>query len=81
MKLDIFTPEQIYFSGEVISVTLPGVQGSFTMLENHAPIISALGKGKIVYKTSENSEQEISIVSGFVEGHENIITVSVEGVA
>lgn len=80
MKLDIFTPEQIYFSGEVISVTLPGVQGSFTMLENHAPIISALGKGKIVYKTSENSEQEISIVSGFVEGHENIITVSVEGV-
>ncbi len=80
MKLDIFTPEQVYFSGEVISVTFPGIKGAFTMLENHAPIISALGKGKIVYKTA-TAEQEINILSGFVEGHENIITVSVEGVA
>lgn len=77
MKLDIITPEQIYFSGEVSSVTLPGVQGAFTILENHAPIISALGKGKIVYQ-KDNSEVEISVISGFAEGHDNIITVSIE---
>jgi F-type H+-transporting ATPase subunit epsilon len=51
MKLEIITPEQVYFSGEVASVTLPGKNGSFTVWENHAPIISSLGAGKISYKT------------------------------
>jgi len=47
MQLEIITPEEKVYSGEVDMVTLPGVDGSFQILNNHAPIISALGTGEI----------------------------------
>ena len=45
MKLDIITPESGIFSGEVTAVSLPGKDGVFQVLNNHAPIISALSEG------------------------------------
>ena len=45
MKLDIITPESGIFSGEVTAVSLPGKDGIFQVLNNHAPIISALAEG------------------------------------
>ena len=45
MKLDIITPESGIFSGEVTAVSLPGKDGIFQVLNNHAPIISALSEG------------------------------------
>jgi F-type H+-transporting ATPase subunit epsilon len=77
MKLEIITPEQTYFSGEVTSVTLPGKTGFFTVWENHAPIISTLGKGKLSY-TSQKQENELSIEGGFVEVSNNTVTVCLE---
>lgn len=77
MKLEIITPEQIYFSGEVTSVTLPGKKGSFTLWENHAPIISSLGLGKIRYRAN-NQDEELSIEGGFVEVNKNVVTVCLE---
>ena len=47
MILEIVSPEAKLFSGEITSVTLPGVLGSFQILNNHAPIISILGKGNV----------------------------------
>lgn len=47
MYLDIVSPEATLFSGEVISVTVPGVNGEFEMLTNHAPIVSVLKEGHI----------------------------------
>ena len=60
MYLEIVTPEAILFSGEVTSVTVPGVQGEFQMLENHAPIISLLGKGNVKVQGEMNLEQSIA---------------------
>jgi len=77
MKLEIITPEQVYFSGEVASVTLPGKNGSFTVWENHAPIISSLGAGKISYKTG-NLDAELTIEGGFAEVNKNVVTVCLE---
>jgi F-type H+-transporting ATPase subunit epsilon len=77
MKLEIITPEQIYFSGEVSSVTLPGKNGIFTIWDNHAPIISALKKGKIVY-VSNKQELQIEVEGGFAEVNNNILTVCLE---
>ena len=77
MKLEIITPEQIYFSGEVTSVTLPGKKGSFTLWENHAPIISSLTKGKMSYK-SDNKNFELNIEGGFAEVNKNVVTVCLE---
>lgn len=79
MKLEIITPEQIYFSGDVTSVTLPGTSGLFTVWENHAPFISSLAKGKINY-TAGNAEAELTVDGGFAEISNNVVTVCIEAV-
>jgi F-type H+-transporting ATPase subunit epsilon len=50
MKLDIVTPEGALFSGEVDSIVVPGVNGAFEMLNNHAPIIASWEQEKCVSK-------------------------------
>ena len=53
MQLEIITPESNLFSGEVVAVQLPGKDGLFQVLNNHAPIISALTKGTIKVDLSQ----------------------------
>ena len=77
MKLETITPQQIIFSGEVSAVTLPGEVGLFTILENHAPIISTLVKGQIMYRTAEK-ENFLEVSGGFVEANDNKINLCVE---
>lgn len=78
MKLEIISPEKTVFSGEVESVTLPGAIGSFTILENHAPIVSSLDNGKVIYKNN-GEENELLIKGGFVEVKNNIVLVCIDG--
>lgn len=78
MKLEIITPEQIYFTGEVTSVTLPGTSGLFTVWENHAPLISSLKEGKISFLADNKEEKELNIEGGFAEVSKNIVTVCLE---
>ncbi|MDR1584900.1 MAG: ATP synthase F1 subunit epsilon [Prevotellaceae bacterium] len=78
MKLEIITPERIVFSGEVELVSLPGINGLFAILDDHAPIVAALRKGKLRYKTADSEETEFSIGGGFVEAKNNTVTVCVE---
>jgi F-type H+-transporting ATPase subunit epsilon len=47
MILEIVSPEATLFKGEITSITLPGIDGSFQILNNHAPIVSILSKGTI----------------------------------
>jgi len=77
MNLEIVSPEKIIYSGEAESVTLPGLSGSFTILDRHAPIISALKKGVISYRINEK-EEEVIINEGFVEAKNNSVSVCVE---
>lgn len=60
MILEIVSPEAILFQGEVTSVTLPGVIGSFQILNNHAPIVSILKHGVVkIEATSFNIKKEV----------------------
>lgn len=77
MNLDILSPERELFNGEVESVTLPGVVGAFTILPHHAPIVSSLEKGNVVYVIG-GQEQRVAIESGFVEMSNERVTVCVE---
>jgi len=77
MKLEIITPEKIYFTGEVTSVTLPGTSGLFTVWENHAPLISSLKEGKISY-IADKTEADLIIQGGFAEVSKNVVTVCLE---
>ncbi len=81
MTLDILTPEKKLYSGEATLVQLPGVAGSFEILNNHAPIISALGTGIVRFKNAEG-EKRIKISGGFVEClHNKVIVCAESGVA
>ncbi|NLX67186.1 MAG: F0F1 ATP synthase subunit epsilon [Bacteroidales bacterium] len=77
MKLEILTPETIYYKGETDSVTLPGILGSFQILKNHAPIISLLTKGVLSFST-DGVIQQIKVTDGLVEMHNNKITVCID---
>ncbi len=79
MILEILTPDKKIFEGEVTSVTVPGKQGSFEILSNHAPIISTLDDGKITVRNIKN-EQFFDILGGVVEVINNKIIVLAEGV-
>ena len=79
ITLEIFTPDGILFNGEVTSVMLPGTKGVFTVLKNHAPIISSLTKGKIKYIIDDKSSV-IETNGGFVEVKNNVVIVCLETV-
>ncbi|WP_411766380.1 F0F1 ATP synthase subunit epsilon [Winogradskyella sp. A3E31] len=59
MYLEIVSPEATLFSGEVTSVTVPGVNGEFEMLENHAPIVSVLKEGHVKIMGNVQLEEEV----------------------
>jgi F-type H+-transporting ATPase subunit epsilon len=80
MNLEILTPEKKLYSGEVYGVQMPGVSGSFEVLEKHAPMVSALKAGRLkVIKDRQNHFTYFDIQSGFVEVINNKVTVLVEG--
>ena len=78
MKLDILTPEKTLFSGDADSVTLPGTLGAFTILPNHAPMISSLRPDHTLSYTQEGKTESIVIGGGFVEVRNNHIIVCAE---
>jgi len=86
MNLEILTPEKKLFSGEVYGVQMPGISGSFEVLEKHAPLVSALRAGRLkvlIDKPTGSSGQNhfsyFDIQGGFVEVLNNEVTVLAEG--
>ncbi len=77
MHLTIITPDKKVFNGEVESATFPGSDGSFQVLNNHAPLVSSLGKGAITYRGS-GGENSIIVEGGVVEVLKNNISVLAE---
>lgn len=77
MKLEIITPDNTIYEGEAELVQLPGIDGSFEILNNHAPLISALAKGKI--KIKKNGKEEFfDINGGVIEVLKNKVLVLAE---
>ena len=77
LKLRIVSPERIVFVGEVDSVTVPGTTGEFQVLPNHAPLISSLEAGNVVYDCAEG-RKELTIARGFAEVQNNNVSLCVE---
>jgi F-type H+-transporting ATPase subunit epsilon len=78
MHLEIITPDRKVYEGEAVSVQFPGSDGLFEVLNNHAPLIGALGQGNIRIRTASGGEQRITIDGGVVEVLNNNITVLAE---
>ncbi len=77
LKLKIISPERIVFSGEVDSIKVPGTNGQFEVLNNHAPIISSLGKGFVEYSFNGGKNQ-FEVSGGFIEVKDNDVSLCVE---
>jgi F-type H+-transporting ATPase subunit epsilon len=75
MHLEIITPQEQLFEGEVKLVQLPGTKGSFEILKNHAPIISTLDSGQIRFITDQDVESSYQIDGGVIEAKNNHIIV------
>jgi len=91
MYLEIISPEKTLFKGEVDSILFPGTYGDFQVLNNHAPIVSTLSKGKVkilgkisieedVKDKFEFTDKEIllDIESGTVEMNNNNVTLLID---
>lgn len=80
MELEILTPERKLFSGEVYGVQLPGINGSLEILNRHAPLVAALGSGRIkILKDKAGTGSSYNINGGFAEVLNNKVAVLVEG--
>lgn len=79
MHLEIITPDKKVFEGEVTIVTFPGSDGSFQVLNNHAPLVSLLKDGVVEYKTSEKGASQVAITGGVVEVLKNKVIVLADG--
>jgi F-type H+-transporting ATPase subunit epsilon len=79
MKLEIITPVEKVYEGQVDAVRMPGSQGSFEVLENHAAIVSALEEGTILIRQASGTEN-IDISGGVVEVLNNHIVILAESV-
>lgn len=78
MRLEIVTPEGKFYEGEVKSVRVPGVKGSFQILRDHAPIISTLEEGEVHIDQGAGKYRILRISGGVVEVKMNRITLLAE---
>jgi F-type H+-transporting ATPase subunit epsilon len=78
MKVQIITPDKTLFEGEADLVQLPGLDGSFELMKNHAPLISALKKGRVKIKSNEEKEQFFDIRGGVIEVIKNKVLILAE---
>ena len=78
MNVKIIKPDATLYEGEAKLVQLPGIDGLFEILNNHAPIISALQKGKI--RIVENNDQSLyfDIIAGVVKSEKNTVLLLVQ---
>ena len=78
LYLDVITPEKTLFSAPVMLVTVPGASGSFTILQQHAPIISILASGEVRVVGQDGVERSFNCLNGVVECKNDKIVVLIE---
>ena len=71
MNVEIITPTSSLYKGEAQAVTVPSLQGPFTMLEHHAPIVAILEAGKVTLTAPDGQVHEFPIAGGVCEQHYN----------
>ncbi|MBK9992463.1 MAG: ATP synthase F1 subunit epsilon [Saprospiraceae bacterium] len=77
MKVTILTPVSQLFEGEAKSIKAPGISGGLEILDRHAPIISALGKGTVSITDLQGQKHKFEIKKGFLEVLQNEVSILV----
>jgi F-type H+-transporting ATPase subunit epsilon len=79
MKLEIVTPLGVIFDDEIKQVTLPGSEGEFGVLPEHASLVSLLDTGIIVIETKDGKELSVAVNAGYVKVEEEKTLCVVDG--
>jgi F-type H+-transporting ATPase subunit epsilon len=79
MNISVLTPEKELYSGSINSISVPGVEGKFQVLRNHAPIVSALAEGGVTIKRADGKFITFTIERGFIEVLNNNVALLVQG--
>ncbi len=79
MNITVLSPDQEIFEGTINSVKVPGVGGQFEVLNNHAPIVSALGEGEVRILKEDGEKMTFTIEKGFLEVLNNEVSLLVQG--
>jgi len=79
MNLEIITPDKNVFAGEATAVTFPGTEGQFQVLNNHAALVSTLGRGEVIIDTG-TGKKNYTIDGGVVEVLNNKVLVLAEAI-
>ena len=77
-KFELVSPERILFSGDVISVIVPSVEGEMTVLAGHAPLVATLKTGIVFVQTTESNGKEFFVNGGLVEVNQATTTILAE---
>lgn len=75
LYVEIVTPGKRIFQGEAQSIRVPGVQGAFQVLRNHAPMIAAIDIGPLYLTTPTGDQITFATSGGFLEVLNNVVTV------
>ena len=78
MRIEIITPDKTIFEGDVNLIQIPGIDGSFEILNNHAPLISVLKKGEIKITDKNKNSQFFEINGGVIEVLKNKVLILAE---
>ncbi|MBN9455389.1 MAG: F0F1 ATP synthase subunit epsilon [Bosea sp.] len=77
-KFELVSPERILFSGDVVSVIVPSVEGEMTVLAGHAPLVATLKTGIVFVQTTESNGKEFFVNGGLVEVNHETTTILAE---
>lgn len=75
LKLNIARVDGPVFTGDVVSVTVPGSEGEMTLLSDHTPLVSALRAGTITARLADGTAQEFQVTTGTLELSHNTVTI------
>lgn len=75
LQLEVVTPERMLIKEQVLAVTIPGLGGELGILPEHAPLLSELGSGSLVYTLESGQKKWLSISGGYLEVLENRVRV------
>jgi F-type H+-transporting ATPase subunit epsilon len=77
LKLELATPTRLVVSGEADEVVVPGSEGAFGVLPGHAPLLSLVGTGEVMYRTGR-TEHYLAVSGGFAEVGPDHVTILTE---
>jgi len=78
LKFELVSPERLLSSGDVQQVVVPGTEGEFTVLVNHAPVLSTLKPGVVTVTDEGGSDERIFVRGGFAEVNPAGLTILAE---